>query len=834
MNWDERQRKKLFKDYSSGKITAEKFDEMAAAIGKVSDKKESDKNNKISKYRIILSIVFILTSVTCFLLLREAYSYYFLRNRILQNTEWLQGANIGNINSNFVKLCREGSSNQIIDAVEKGANVNIRGGMGLTPLMAASANNNSNPEAITALIMAGALINAQDLDGSTPLIFAAKYSTNPEVVKALHDLGADPNVKDNSGKMAIDYMIENEKLKNSYVLFNLSDDISLRSGMFLSTSEFIRLCQEGDLHQINNAILYGANVNARDSGLTPLMAAAGNNADPEVISALIKAGADVKAKNVSGRTPLLSAAMSNSNPEVISALIKAGADVNEMDADGRTPLMTAASDNHSAEVITALINLGALVNAKNTIGRTPLLFAARNNSNLEVITALIKAGADVNVKDADGKTPLIMAASNINPKPETIVALISVGADVNTRDKFGLTPLMAAVGNVNSNPEVITAIIKTETSLDKAGVDVNAQDENGKTPLMEAALKNPNPEVITTLLQLGADPKVTDNAGKMALDYARENNKINDAEVFRKLQSEEFAVPRGTINSKPAPMSDYSFIELCKKGSLLQINEAIQNGANVHATDNVEMTTLMAAARENPNSEVIATLIKSGANVNAKDARGVTPLMFAAGFNSKRNVITTLLQLGADPKAMDASGNMAEYYARRNERLRNTDVIRILRKEAPYVSRTGSTNAPMNHNRFVDLCKNGTLQQISDAIANGANVNARDNSSKRITPLMAAAQRINSNPEVIRILIRAGAEVNARDSDRKTPLIIAADNRYINPEVITTLLRFGAKTELGDRSGKRAIDYARTNGRLRNTEAFRQLFEMTSLIDPVR
>jgi ankyrin repeat protein len=51
-----------------------------------------------------------------------------------------------------------------------------------------------------------------------------------------------------------------------------------------------------------------------------------------------------------------------------------------------------------------------------------------------------------------------------------------------------------------------------------------------------AAADNSTPEAITVLLGFGADPKAKDTSGKMALDYARENEKLKDTDVFRELE----------------------------------------------------------------------------------------------------------------------------------------------------------------------------------------------------------------------------------------------------------------------------------------------------------
>ena len=59
------------------------------------------------------------------------------------------------------------------------------------------------------------------------------------------------------------------------------------------------------------------------------------------------------------------AAWRNSNPEVIELLLKAGADIEARNGDGETPLMNAAENNENAKVIEALLKAGANAKAKN-------------------------------------------------------------------------------------------------------------------------------------------------------------------------------------------------------------------------------------------------------------------------------------------------------------------------------------------------------------------------------------------------------------------------------------------------------------------------------------
>jgi len=66
------------------------------------------------------------------------------------------------------------------------------------------------------------------------------------------------------------------------------------------------------------------------------MAAAEYNQNPEVITTLLAAGADIKVRDKYGRSPLMAAARDNQNPEVITILLKAGADGKAKSSAGKT------------------------------------------------------------------------------------------------------------------------------------------------------------------------------------------------------------------------------------------------------------------------------------------------------------------------------------------------------------------------------------------------------------------------------------------------------------------------------------------------------------------
>ena len=80
-------------------------------------------------------------------------------------------------------------------------------------------------------------------------------------------------------------------------------------------------------------------------------------------------------------------------------------------------------------------------------------------------------------------------------------------------------------------------------------------------------------------------------------------------------------------------------------------------------------------------------------------------------------------------------------------------------------------------------------------------------------------------PKQIQAAIDQGSgDINARDTHGNTPLMWAARDTY-NPEVITVLLKAGADAKAKNKAGETAFDKAKYNENLKGTEALRMLEE---------
>ena len=160
--------------------------------------------------------------------------------------------------------------------------------------------------------------------------------------------------------------------------------------------------------------------------------------------------------------------------------------------------------------IAALVKRGFDPNTVNERGETGLTQAFKLDSYRAAKGLIDLPSTNVNLPNSKGETPLMMAA--IKGQLPLAKALIARGADVN---REGWTPLHYAVSTASedgSDLKMIALLLEHHAYIDAAS-------PNGTTPLMMAAQYGTR-SAVQLLIKEGADPKVKNQQGQTATDFA--------------------------------------------------------------------------------------------------------------------------------------------------------------------------------------------------------------------------------------------------------------------------------------------------------------------------
>ena len=352
----------------------------------------------------------------------------------------------------------------------------------------------------------------------------AARTGNEEAVKALLLQGADVNAKETrQGQTALMWAVSENHLQTVLLLIEHGADIPARSRSGFTPLLFAS--RQGHLELARSLLAAGANVNeATSDAMTPLLMASASGHE-ELSIFLLEQGGDPNAADKSGTTTLHYAVQKGLSAltrleesyynsylyrpnmlKLVKALLAHGADPNPRlgkayrftgttpltDMGESTPFLLAAAVD-DIDVMRVLAAGGAdplMATADHT---TPLMAAAglgrtsdRTDDEakiaLEAIKLAVELGADVNAANDNGQTALQGAARvGLNP---LIRFLVDEGAELDAKDNFGQTALSIASGVIPS-----TDLMAKNWNHKPFGVhesSANLLRELGATPLSAA------------------------------------------------------------------------------------------------------------------------------------------------------------------------------------------------------------------------------------------------------------------------------------------------------------------------------------------------------------
>ena len=534
--------------------------------------------------------------------------------------------------------------------------------------------------------------------------------------------------------------------------------------------------------------------------VTPLIIAA-HNGHLNSVKILLGYGADIEARGtlevenevIEGCTPLWAAAASG-RLDVVKLLIEENAEVDGRTSTGSTPLRAAAYDGY-LDIVRCLVESGADVNARSR-GDSSSLMAACYCGYLSVATYLINKGAFMDLQCNDlknGNTALHYAVQRGHL--EVVRQLLALGAS-QLRDNQGLTPLLCACNECSI--EMMEHIIKRPECTKEQRIDA--------LELLGATIANSNDksrgtEKAFSFLKRGMEMRYEDPAHpllkkKMEPVEAYQNRKESQTlEELALLEGDDHAIgmegliirerilgPDNLANLHPikyrgAVLADSEEYELCI-GLWQRVLEKAVN-SDVGITNYLQDSTILFGEMVQkgkllrPNFiEDVFELLVAASEKRAEKQKSKNSQVGHENENQEKTLYCALYLLIIYIKVKGQNANMIDFlqrFLRLNPRTNdgNTLLHLVAWHETPFFSFKEKT--------MRSVCKLPCIETMKLILHAGCDVNAVNTEGN--TPLHLAVKYKPAEPEDVEILremllllLDIGADPKLENKNGQTPL----------------------------------------------------------------
>ena len=186
-----------------------------------------------------------------------------------------------------------------------------------------------NETALNSLVGKGFDVNSRDEEGNTILYYAMQESAPLGILRILIDNGADvnaPSAQNGMTPLIIAISKAEEIQKQTALLYEQQGTVNNEEKL----KEFITEQLKYALAAVKLLVEKGADVNQETPQGTPLMSAAANAWNYDIVDFLLESGADVNQQDRNGRTALFYASANDCN-KIITRLMTAGANISIRD-----------------------------------------------------------------------------------------------------------------------------------------------------------------------------------------------------------------------------------------------------------------------------------------------------------------------------------------------------------------------------------------------------------------------------------------------------------------------------------------------------------------------
>lgn len=318
------------------------------------------------------------------------------------------------------------------------------------------------------------------------------------------------------------------------------------------------------------------------------------------------------------------------------------------------------------------------------------------------------------------------------------------------------------------------------------GQAINQTDSSGRTALMLAAEKG-HDEIVRELIYERATIDLRDNAGNSALLLAAANGRRD---------SVRYLIEAGANVHTANEDGETAFLLAASNGHSRIVGEFLSEDS-YGGISLFEMEQAFRAAAFRGFRDVLEILLIAQVDIDSRDSDGRTALMLAASAGGS-DTARFLLDRGADVRASDAREATALVYAVGAD---SESTLRIIIETARL-----DKDDPQVERGFLSAALWDKRDALKFLLSFGVDINTAGRSGGNTALILAAGE---GHEKMTEMLIRAGADLNARNDAGETATMIAAAKSKNN--TLKELVKAGADLTLRDAGGRTALGLAILN-----------------------
>lgn len=396
-----------------------------------------------------------------------------------------------------------------------------------TPTVSSSATPSTRPTPQRTAVPTAPKPNAKKQAALDEQLIAAAWKNDLRRARTLIDQGADVNAKDNTVQSA--YLISTSEGYLELLNLTLRHGADIDSKDSFNGTGLIRAADRGHADIAGRLIQANIKINhINNLGWTALHEAIilgnGSRRYVDTVLVLIAGGADLRLPSQRDQISPLDHATAKGHNE-IAKVLETALDADKPSKQVANRRLLAAAQRGDATAAALAVRAGANLETRDQRGRTPLLLAV-TEERLAVARLLVHLGANPDALDDQHDTPWLV--TGVTGSVDMLEVLLPAGPDLKIRNRFGGTSLIPA--SERGHVAYIRRVVRTD-------IEINHVNNLGWTALLEAVILGDGSrryqQIVSTLLDAGADPKIADRQGVTALQHAEQRGQRAVARILR-------------------------------------------------------------------------------------------------------------------------------------------------------------------------------------------------------------------------------------------------------------------------------------------------------------